>query len=149
MQSCWVAFMVLVFALCHCCAPLRHCDSAMFGHCSCPVLRKSAILGACYKPWEQLHYLFLPCSLVGSPSWCLFLHYDIAAHPYATATVLCLDAAVAPYCGKVVFWAHAASHGNNCITCSFCAVLLGRLHGACFCGVTLMRTLTPPRQCYV
>ena len=114
-----------------------------------PYYGKSTILGRRCKPGEQLHYLFLPCSPVGSPSWCLFLCYDIAVHPYATATVLRFDAAVAPYCGKVVFWAHAASHGNNCITCSFHAVLLGRLHGVCFCAMTLLRTLTPPRQCYV
>ena len=46
--------------------------------------------------------------------------------------MLRLDATVAPYYGKALFWVHAASHGNNCITCSFHAVLLGRLHGACF-----------------
>ena len=89
------------------------------------------------------------CSPVGSPSWCLFLRYDIAAHPYATAIVLRVDTAVAPYCGKALFWAYATSQGNNCITCSFHAVLLGRLHSVCFCAMTLLRTLTPPRQCYV
>ena len=43
----------------------------------------------CFELREQLHYLFLPCSL------------------------------------------------------------LGRLHGVCFCGMTLLRTLTPPQECYV
>ena len=81
---------------------------------------------------------------VGSPSWCSFLRHDIVAHPYTTATVLRFDAAVAPHYEKVLFWVHAASQGNNCITCSFRAVLLGRLHGVCFCGLTLMRSLTPP-----
>ena len=109
-----------------------------------PHTAESAILGGRCKLGEQLHYLFLPCSPVGSPSWCLFLCYDIAAHPYATTTVLCFNAAVAPYCRKVAFWAHAASHGNNCITCSFRAILLGRLHGVCFCAMTLLCTLTPP-----
>ena len=71
-----------------------------------------------------------------SPSWCLFLRHDIAAHPYATATVLRFDAAVAPYCGKALFWPHSASQGNNCSTCFFRAALLGRLHGVCFCGMT-------------
>ena len=103
----------------------------------------------CFELREQLHYLFFLCSPIGWPSWCLFLHYDIAVQPYATMTVLCFDAAVAPYCGKLVFWVHAASHGDNCITCSFCAVLLGRLHGVCFCAMTLLRTLMPPQQCYV
>ena len=42
---------------------------------------------------------------------------------------------------------HASSWGNNCIICSFYAVLLGRLHGVCFCAMTLMRTLTLQRQC--
>ena len=93
--------------------------------------------------------LVLSVQYVGSPSWGLFLTHDIAAHPYATATVLRFDAAVGPYCGKVVFWAHAASQGNNCITCSFRAVLLGRLHGVCFCAMTLLCTLRPLRQCYV
>ena len=106
-------------------------------------------MGARSKPGEQLHYLFLLCSSVASPSWCLFLCYDIAAHLYATATMLRFDVVVAPSCGKVVFWVYAASHGNNCITCSFHAVLLVRLHGVCFCAMTLLRTLTPPRQCYV
>ena len=103
----------------------------------------------CFDLREQLQYLFLPCSLVGSPSWCLPLWHDIVAHPYATATVLRFDAAITPYCGKALFWAHAASQVNNCITCSFRAVLLGRLHGVCFCAITYLCTLTPPRQCYV
>ena len=103
----------------------------------------------CFDLREQLQYLFLPCSPVGSPSWCLFLRHDIAAHPYATATVLRFDAAVAPYCGKALFWPHSASQGNNYSTCSFRAALLVRLHGVCFCGMTLLCTLTPPRQCYV
>ena len=111
---------------------MRHCGSATFRCCICPVLQKSAILGARCKPWQQLHYLFLPCSLVGSPSWCLFLHYDIVAHPCTTATVLRFDAAVGLYCGKALFWVHTASQGNNCITCSFRAVLLDRLHGCLF-----------------
>ena len=93
--------------------------------------------------------LVLSMQSVGSPSWCLFLWHDIAAHPYATVIVLRFDTTVAPYCGKALFWVHAASHGNNCITCSFRAILLGRLHGVCFCGMTLLRTVTPPRQCYV
>ena len=103
----------------------------------------------CFELREQLHYLFFPCSPVGSPSWCLFLWHDIVVHPYATATMLCFDAAVALYCEKALFWAHATSHGNNCIICSFHAVLLGRFHGVCFCGMTLLHTLTPLRQCYV
>ena len=103
----------------------------------------------CFELREQLHYLFFPCNPVGSPSWCLSLRHDIAVHPYATMIVLRFDAVVAPYCGKGVFWAHAASHGNNCITCSFRAVLLGRLHGVCFCAMTLLCTLMPPPQCYV
>ena len=103
----------------------------------------------CFELREQMHYLFFLCSPIGSPSWCLFPWHDIAAHPYATATVLRFDAAVGPYYGKALFWVHATSQGNNCITCSFHAVLLGRLHGVCFCGMTLLRTLTPPRQCYV
>ena len=86
----------------------------------------------CFELREELHYLFFPCNPVGSPSWCLFLWRDISAHPYATTTVLGFDTAVALYYKKVLFWAHAASHGNNCITCSFCAVLLGSLHGVCF-----------------
>ena len=80
--------------------------------------------------------LVLSVQSVGSPSWCLFLRHEIVAHPYATATVLRFDAAVAPYWGKMIFWAHAASQGNNCITCSFRAVLLGPLHGVCFCVMT-------------
>ena len=86
----------------------------------------------CFEMREQLHYLFFPCSPVGSPSCYLFLCYDIVAHPYGTAAVLHFDAAVAPYCGKAPFWADAVSQGNNCITCSFHAILLGRLHGVCF-----------------
>ena len=109
----WVAFVVLVSVAWHCCAPLRHGDSATFRCCSCPVLWKSAILGARCKPWEQLHYLFLPCSPVGSPSWCLFLWHDIAMDPYATTTVLRLNAASPPYCGKVLFWAHTTSRTNK------------------------------------
>ena len=35
--------------------------------------------------------LVLSVQSVGSPSWCLFLRHDIAAHPYATATVLRFD----------------------------------------------------------
>ena len=108
-----------------------------------------AVPSTCFELTEQLHNLFFSCSPIGSPSWCLFLRYDIAAHPYATTTVLRLDAAVAPYYKKVVFWVHAASQGNNCITCSFRAVLLGRLHGASFCAMALLRTLTPLWQCYV
>ena len=73
---------------------------------------------------------------VGSPSWCLFLRHDIATHPYATAIVLRFDAAVAPYWGKTIFWADAVSQGNNCITCSFRAILLGRLRVVCFCAMT-------------
>ena len=87
--------------------------SATFRRYSCPVLWKSAILGARCKPWEQLRYLFLPCSPVGSPSWCLFLLSDIDAHPYATTTVLRLTAASPPYCGKALFWAHTASRTNK------------------------------------
>ena len=79
----------------------------------------------CFDLREQLQYLFLLCNPVGLPSWCLFLQHDIAAHPYATVTVLCFDTAVAPYCGKALFWAHSASQGNNCSTCSFHAALLG------------------------
>ena len=103
----------------------------------------------CFELREQLHYLLFLCSPIGSPSWCLFLRYDIDAHPDATTIMLRLDAAVALYYGKVLFWVHAASHVNNCITCSFRAVLLGRLHDVCFCAMTLRHTLTPPRQCYV
>ena len=77
-------------------------------------------------------FLVLSVQSVGSPSWCLFLRYDIAAHPYATATVLSFDAAVAPYWGKALFWADAISQGNNCITCSFHAILLGHLPAVCF-----------------
>ena len=85
----------------------------MFRRCSCPLLRKSTILGSCCKPWEQLHYLFFPCSPIGSPSWCLSLRYVIAAHPYTTATVLRMSAASPPYYGKVLFWAHTASRRNK------------------------------------
>ena len=110
---CWVAFMVFVSMLWHCCAPLRHCNNATFRRCSCPVLGKNAILGGRCKPREQLHYLFFPCYPVGSPSCCLFLRYDIVAHPCGTAAVLRFDAAVAPYCGKELFWAHTASCTNK------------------------------------
>ena len=112
--------MVFVFALWHWCAPWRYSDSAKLRRCSCPILRKSTILGACCKPWEPLHYLFFPCSLVGSPSWCLFLRYDIDAHPDATATVLRLDAASPPYCGKALFWAHTTSRRNKSNVYVFC-----------------------------
>ena len=88
---------------------------------------KSVILVGRYKPGEQLHYLFFPCYPVGSPSCCLFLRYDMVVHPCGTAAVLRFDAAVAPYCGKALFWAHAESHGNNYITYSFHAILLDRL----------------------
>ena len=122
---------------------LRHCDSATFQRCSCPVLRKSAILGTRCKPGEQLHYLFFPCSPVGSPSWCLFL-YDIVAHLYTTDSATfrrcscpVLATGKAAILQKRLFWAHAASQGNNCITCSFRAVLLGRLHGVCFLRVDI------------
>ena len=77
------------------------------------VVQKSAILGVRCKPWEQVHYLFFPCSPIGSPSWCLFLRYDIDAHPNTTVTVLGLDAADASYCKKVLFWVHAASRMNK------------------------------------
>ena len=87
--------------------------------------------------------LSFPCSSVGSPLCSLFLHYDIDARLDATMTVLGLDAAIAPYYGKALFWVRAASYGNNCITCSFCVVLLGRLHGLSSCTMTLMRTWTP------
>ena len=104
-----------------------------------------AVSSTCFELREELHYLFFPCSTVGLPSWCLFLRYDIDAHPDATTTVLCLNAAGPPYCGKVLFWAHVASHGNNCITCSFRTVMLCRLRGLCFYAMTLMHALTPPR----
>ena len=127
--------MVFVFVLWHCCAPLRHCDSATFRRCSCPVLGKNAILGGRCKPREQLHYLFFPYSPVGSPACYLFLRYDIVVHPYGTAAVLHFDAAVALYCGKALFWVDAVSQGNNCITCSSRAVLLGHLLAVCFCAM--------------
>ena len=77
--------------------------------------------------------LVLSVQSVGSPSYCLFLRYDIVAHPYGTAAVLHFDVAVAPYYGKALFWADAVTQGNNCITCSFRAVLLGHLPPVCFC----------------
>ena len=70
-------------------------------------------MGARCKPWEQLHYLFFPCNLVGSPSSSLFLCYDIDACPDATTTVLGLDAADPPYYRKALFWVHAASRRNK------------------------------------
>ena len=76
--------MVFVSALWHRRTPWRHCDSAGFGRCRSPVLQKSDILGARYKPWEQLHYLLFLCSAIGSPSWSLFLGYDIDTCPNAT-----------------------------------------------------------------
>ena len=98
---------------------------------------------------QQLHYLFFLYSPVGSPSCYLFLRYDIVAHPYSTAAVLHFNTVVAPYCEKALFWADAVSQGNNCITCSSHAVLLGRLHAVCFCTMTLLHTLTALRQCYI
>ena len=110
--------------------PPRQCYVLML---QLPVLGKNTILGGRCKPREQLHYLFFPCSPVGSPSCYLFLRYDIVAHPYSTAAVLHFDAAVALYCGKALFWADVVSQGNNCITCSFHVVLLGHLPVVCFC----------------
>ena len=149
MQSYWVAFMVFVSMLWHWCTPWRNCNSARLGRCRSPILWKSAILSRRCKPWGQLHYLFFPYSPVGSPSWSLFLRYDIDVHPEATTTMLCLNAASPLYYRKVLFWAHAPSHGNNCITCSFHAILSGHLHGLCFYAMTLMHALTPPQQCWL
>ena len=69
----------------------------------------------CFELREQLHYLFFPCSPIGSPSWCLFLHYDTAVHPYATTTVLRFDAAVAHTTEKRYFGRMLQAKGTTAL----------------------------------
>ena len=64
-------------------------------------------------------------------------------------TVLGLGVAGLAHYKKTLFWVHDASHGNNYITFSFCASLLVRLHGLCFCAMALTCALTPPQKCSV
>ena len=74
------------------------------------------------------------------PCWVAFMvfvfcGYDIAVHPYSTVTVLPFRCCSCPVLQKSgILGAQLQAMGNNCITCSFHAALLGRLHGACFCG---------------
>ena len=136
MQSCWVAFMFFVSTLWHLCTPWRHRDSARFGRYSFPVLQKSAILDARCKPWEQLHYLFFPCNLVGSPSWSLFLYYDNDVRPDSTAIVLGFDTA-SPLCyGKALFWVHATSRRDKSnVYVSRWLTVLSSWPFLCFCDI--------------
>ena len=62
---------------------------------------------------EWLECVVAPHHLLGGLHSACFLQCNIDVHPYAIATVLCLNAASPPYYGKALFWVHTASRGNK------------------------------------